>query len=102
MVFGMYPRREISLLWAPRLRVKIHFIYLFLQFPQNFDYVLDGTACIWSMDSGRCLLQYQGHKGSVNSIRFHPAKDLVMTASGDCSVHLWQAAISPEQMVNYF
>jgi len=58
----------------------------------------DGTACIWSTESGRCLLQYQGHKGSVNSMRFHPSKDLVMTASGDSTCHLWQAAISPEQM----
>lgn len=44
---------------------------------------IDGTACVWSIDSGRCLLQYQGHKGSVNSVRFHPTKDLILTASGD-------------------
>ena len=57
---------------------------------------------IWSIDSGKCLLQYQGHKGSVNSLRFHPTKDLVLTASGDQTCHLWQAAISPEQMVCTF
>lgn len=62
---------------------------------------VDGTACVWSIESGRCLLQYQGHKGSVNSMRFHPTKDLIMTASGDQTCHLWQAAISPEQMVFY-
>lgn len=54
----------------------------------------DHRACIWSTDSGRCLLQYQGHSGSVNSIRFHPTKDLVLTASGDCTAHLWQAAVN--------
>lgn len=42
----------------------------------------------------RCLLQYQGHAGSVNSIRFHPSKDLVLTGSGDCSAHIWQAALN--------
>nr|CAH7749898.1 unnamed protein product [Callosobruchus chinensis] len=54
----------------------------------------DHTACIWHVESGKCLLQYQGHSGSVNSIRFHPAKDLVLTASGDSLAHIWQAALN--------
>ncbi|KAJ8942063.1 hypothetical protein NQ314_010171 [Rhamnusium bicolor] len=54
----------------------------------------DHTACIWSIESSKCLLQYQGHSGSVNSIRFHPAKDLVLTGSGDCTAHIWQAALN--------
>lgn len=54
----------------------------------------DHTACIWSIESAKCLLQYQGHIGSVNSIRFHPAKDLVLTGSGDCTAHIWQAALN--------
>ncbi|XP_044263614.1 WD repeat-containing protein 37 isoform X2 [Tribolium madens] len=54
----------------------------------------DHSACIWSIETTRCLLQYQGHTGSVNSIRFHPAKDLVLTGSGDCSAHIWQAALN--------
>lgn len=54
----------------------------------------DHSACIWSVDSGRCLLQYHGHNGSVNSVRFHPIKDMVLTSSGDCSAHIWQAVVS--------
>lgn len=54
----------------------------------------DHTASIWGIDSGRCLLQYQGHTGSVNSIKFHPTKDLVLTASGDSTAHIWQAAVN--------
>ncbi|XP_055371759.1 WD repeat-containing protein 37 [Condylostylus longicornis] len=54
----------------------------------------DHTACIWGIESARCLLQYQGHGGSVNSIKFHPHKDLVLTASGDGSAHIWQAAVN--------
>ncbi|KAF5303606.1 hypothetical protein FQA39_LY09853 [Lamprigera yunnana] len=54
----------------------------------------DHSACIWSVDSGRCLLQYHGHNGSVNSVRFHPVKDLVLTSSGDCSAHIWQAVVN--------
>ncbi|CAG9857910.1 unnamed protein product [Phyllotreta striolata] len=54
----------------------------------------DHTACLWSIETSKCLLQYQGHAGSVNSIRFHPAKDLVLTGSGDSSAHIWQAALN--------
>lgn len=57
----------------------------------------DHTACIWSIESGRCLLQYQGHSGSVNSIRFHPNRDLVLTASGDQTAHIWQAVVTWDQ-----
>lgn len=54
----------------------------------------DHTARIWGIESGRCLLQYIGHNGSVNSLRFHPTRDLVLTASGDNSAHVWQAAVN--------
>jgi len=54
----------------------------------------DQTARIWGMHSGTCLLQYHGHNGSVNSIRFHPCKELVLTTSGDGTAHIWQCAVS--------
>lgn len=54
----------------------------------------DRTACIFSIDSGRCLLQYTGHEGSVNSLKFHPTRDLVLTSSGDMTAHIWQAAVN--------
>ncbi|XP_043471479.1 WD repeat-containing protein 37 isoform X1 [Leptopilina heterotoma] len=54
----------------------------------------DHTARIWGIESGRCLLQYIGHTGSVNSVRFHPTRDLVLTSSGDNSSHVWQAAVN--------
>lgn len=57
----------------------------------------DHLASIWSIDSGKCLLQYQGHNGSVNSIKFHPSQDLVLTASGDGTAHIWQAAVNYEK-----
>lgn len=53
----------------------------------------DRTARVWAIDSGRCLLQYIGHSGSVNSVRFHPTKELALSASGDNSAHVWQAAV---------
>lgn len=63
-----------------------------------FDF-LDHKACVWNVDTGRCLLQYQGHSGSVNSIRFHPTKDFVLTASGDQTAHIWQAIVTWDQQV---
>lgn len=56
----------------------------------------DHTACIWGIDTGRCLLQYQGHGGSVNSIKFHATKELVLTGSGDGTAHIWQGAVKYE------
>lgn len=56
----------------------------------------DHLACIWSIDTGRCLLKYEGHSGSVNSIRFHPSKDLLLTASGDTKTHIFLGAVNWE------
>lgn len=59
----------------------------------------DHMACIWSIDSGRCLLKYEGHGGSVNSIRFHPSKDLLLTASGDTTAQIWLGAVNWENVI---
>ena len=56
----------------------------------------DKTARVWGIDSGKCLLTYVGHSGSVNAISFHPTKDLALTASGDGTAHVWNAAALPE------
>lgn len=61
---------------------------------------LDYTARLWNIENGECLMQYTGHSGSVNSIQFHPNKDLVVTASGDQNVHIWQAAVNWEHLVS--
>lgn len=69
---------------------------------KKFSFLIDHSACIWGVDSGRCLLQYLGHSGSVNSICFHPNKDLVLTGSGDQTAHIWQAVINWDQLVRFF
>lgn len=55
---------------------------------------VDHTARIWHAASGVCLLQYVGHTGSVNSIRFHPNSEVVLTSSGSQQAHLWKAHVS--------
>ncbi|KAJ8035975.1 WD repeat-containing protein 37 [Holothuria leucospilota] len=54
----------------------------------------DRTARLWCLDTGVCLLQYQGHKGSVNSIRFHAKEPLVLTGSGDHTAHIWKSTVT--------
>ncbi|OQV21512.1 WD repeat-containing protein 37 [Hypsibius exemplaris] len=56
----------------------------------------DRTACVWNVRSGHCLMQYQGHDGAVNSLRFMPNRVspgdsvLCLTASGDQTAHIWK------------
>ncbi|XP_078661551.1 WD repeat-containing protein 37-like isoform X6 [Branchiostoma floridae x Branchiostoma belcheri] len=53
----------------------------------------DRTAKLWCMATGQCVLNYIGHSGSVNSIRFHPNDHLALTASGDHTAHVWRSAV---------
>lgn len=55
-------------------------------------FVSDHTAKIWDIHSGGCIVQYWGHKGSVNSVRFHPSQDLVVSSSGDQTAHVWSVS----------
>lgn len=54
----------------------------------------DHAARLYSVETGARLLTYGGHQGSVNAIRFHPSQDLVLTASGDHTAHIWRAQFS--------
>ncbi|QQP50469.1 Putative microtubule binding protein ytm1 [Caligus rogercresseyi] len=52
----------------------------------------DHTARIWDLSTGVLVNNYVGHSGSVNSLSFHPSNNLVLTASGDGSAHIWRCA----------
>ncbi|KAL5010395.1 hypothetical protein ScPMuIL_012700 [Solemya velum] len=54
----------------------------------------DHTAKLWCTETGICLLNYLGHQGSVNAIRFNPSSDLVVTTSGDQTAHIWKAQVN--------
>ncbi|CAB1317580.1 unnamed protein product [Coregonus sp. 'balchen'] len=51
---------------------------------------LNHSAMLWSIETGKCLLKYVGHAGSVNSIKFHPTEQMALTASGDQTAHIWR------------
>ena len=66
------------------------------------DYVAsasaDRTSIVWSRKTGRPLMQYRGHRGSVNSCRFHYFDhDLMLTASGDQEIHIWKLSFNEEE-----
>ncbi|XP_074049320.1 WD repeat-containing protein 37 isoform X3 [Macrotis lagotis] len=50
----------------------------------------DHTALLWSIETGKSLIKYAGHVGSVNSIKFHPSEQVALTASGDQTAHIWR------------
>lgn len=50
----------------------------------------DHSAILWSIETGKCVLRYAGHAGSVNSIKFHPTEQMALTASGDQTAHIWR------------
>ncbi|KAK7881381.1 hypothetical protein WMY93_029790 [Mugilogobius chulae] len=50
----------------------------------------DHLALLWSIETGKCVLRYAGHAGSVNSIKFHPTEQMALTASGDQTAHIWR------------
>ncbi|ESO86795.1 hypothetical protein LOTGIDRAFT_194641 [Lottia gigantea] len=60
----------------------------------------DHTARLFSIETGQCLLRYTGHQGSVNSIRFHPDKELVLTGSGDERAHIWSCHVTTPSHVD--
>ncbi|KOB64453.1 WD repeat-containing protein 37 [Operophtera brumata] len=81
----------------PVFRLRLH--ELFSQIEKEFDLLYNEnlnyhTACVWSVEWAKCLLQYTGHAGSVNSIKFHPSRDIALTSSGDNTAHVWQAAVN--------
>ncbi|XP_072569928.1 WD repeat-containing protein 37 isoform X1 [Paramormyrops kingsleyae] len=53
----------------------------------------DHNAMLWSIETGKCLLKYVGHAGSVNSIKFHPTEQMALTASGDQTAHIWRFVV---------
>jgi WD40 repeat protein len=45
----------------------------------------------WSVDTGECRYQLNGHSGIVHSISYSPGNTVLASASSDASVRLWSA-----------
>jgi WD40 repeat protein len=49
----------------------------------------DGTAAIWSADSGSVRLMLEGHAGGANSVAVNPSHSLAVTGGTDRTVAVW-------------
>ena len=58
----------------------------------------DHTARIWKVDTEAhtmsLLWSYTGHDGSVNTVRYHPNKNIICSSSGDRTCHIWKPSLS--------
>ncbi|RZL15008.1 MAG: hypothetical protein EOO89_15180, partial [Pedobacter sp.] len=52
----------------------------------------DNSAKLWDANSGKMLVEYKGHSGTVNSATFSPDGYRVLTASDDSTARIWNAA----------
>jgi WD40 repeat protein len=55
----------------------------------------DGRVFVWNIGLAQPVVLYSGHHGAVNSARFHPTRPLILTASGDRSVHVFRVPTIP-------
>ena len=49
----------------------------------------DSTIRIWSMDSGKCIYKFTGHKSDANSIDFSSCGRYLVSCSDDTTIKLW-------------
>lgn len=49
----------------------------------------DGTAKLWSIDSGKCLNTLSGHSERLSRVEWHPSGTYVGTTSFDCTWRFW-------------
>lgn len=46
----------------------------------------DRQALIWDMRSGQCVQSFEGHEADINTVKFYPSGDAIVTGSDDATV----------------
>ena len=70
----------MSLLWVEQGSTGFGF-YLFL-----FKKGCDRQALIWDLRNGQCVQSFEGHKSDINSVKYYPSGDAIVTGSDDSTV----------------
>jgi len=61
----------------------------------------DFTAKVWDYQSKTCVATLTGHTGNISAVRFHPELPLIVTASEDGTVRLWNSGTyRSEKVIN--
>lgn len=53
------------------------------------------SACLWSLESGKQILELKSHRGGINAVAFQPAGANILTASDDSTAILWNKSGLP-------
>lgn len=49
----------------------------------------DQTVKLWDLTTGRCLLSFEGHRGAVYAVLFHPDGSYAVSGSADRCLKIW-------------
>jgi WD40 repeat protein len=58
-----------------------------------------GTLFRWDARTDRCLAQFRGHKGSIESVTFGPDGSSALSSSGDQRIRIWDLATEECRMI---
>lgn len=75
--------------------MQLIFKYLLQEYPWILSASDDQTIRIWNWQSRSCVSILTGHNHYVMCARFHPTQDLIVSASLDSSVRVWDISGIP-------
>ena len=55
----------------------------------------DRQALIWDLRNGQSVQSFEGHESDINSVKYHPSGDAIVTGSDDGTVSLLNHVLYP-------
>ncbi|OQR67719.1 guanine nucleotide-binding protein subunit beta-2-like [Tropilaelaps mercedesae] len=68
-------------------------------FPNSDQQGCDRQALIWDMRSGQCVQSFEGHEADINTVKFYPSGDAIVTGSDDATCRLFDLRADREVAV---